>query len=127
MKFAENRAGDVAKHAAVAGSAELLHNNPFKALPHLAKRPTRNVDALRARMVAEWKLVKESLAAFPRDGKHFRLRFILVLAYGTGCRLSELVSLRRADLRAFTRADEDAVHWEIVVNGKGGLSPDRAD
>jgi site-specific recombinase XerD len=96
-----------------------LHNNPFRALPHLAKRPTRNVDASRALTVAEWKLIKEHLSALPRDQQYFRLRFILALAYSSGCRLSELVSLRRANLRSFTRAGEDDTHWEIVVTGKG--------
>lgn len=96
-----------------------LHNNPFKALPHLAQRPTRNVDASRALTVAEWKLVKEHLSALPRDQQYFRLRFILALAYSSGCRLSELVALRRANLRAFTRAGEDDTHWEIMVTGKG--------
>jgi len=96
-----------------------LHNNPFKALPHLAKRSTKNVGVSRALTIAEWKLVKAHLSSLTRDQKYYRLRFILALAYSTGCRLSELVSLRRSDLRAFTRAGEDEVQWEIVVAGKG--------
>jgi site-specific recombinase XerD len=96
-----------------------LHNNPFRALPHLAKRPTITIDASRALTVAEWKLVKRHLSALPHDQQYYRLRFILALAYSSGCRLSELVSLRRANLRSFTRAGEDDTHWEIVVTGKG--------
>jgi site-specific recombinase XerD len=96
-----------------------LHNNPLKALPHLAKRSTKNVGVSRALTIAEWKLVKAHLSSLTRDQKYYRLRFILALAYSTGCRLSELVSLRRSDLRAFTRAGEDEVQWEIVVAGKG--------
>ena len=98
-----------------------LHNNPFRALPHLAKRPTKNIDASRALTVAEWKLVKQRLSALPQDQRYYRLRFILALAYSSGCRLSELVSLRRGDLRSFSRAGEDDLHWEIVVNGKGEM------
>ena len=96
-----------------------LHNNPFRALPHLAKRPTRHVDASRALTIAEWNLVKNYLSTLPRDQRYYRLRFILALAYSSGCRLSELVSLRRAHLRSFTRAGENDLHWEIVVTGKG--------
>jgi site-specific recombinase XerD len=33
-----------------------------------------------------------------------------------------LASLRRADLRAFNRAGEDDVHWEILVTGKGDVT-----
>lgn len=99
-----------------------LHNNPFKALPHLAKRPATGVDVSRALTVAEWKLVKDYLSTIPHDQKYYRLRFVLALAYSSGCRLSELVSLRRADLRAFTRAGEDDVHWEILVTGKGDIT-----
>ncbi len=98
-----------------------LHNNPFRALPHLAKRSTNHIDSSRALTVAEWKLVKQYLSALPHDQRYYRLRFILALAYSSGCRLSELVSLRRADLRSFTRAGEDDLHWEIVVNGKGEM------
>jgi site-specific recombinase XerD len=96
-----------------------LHNNPFKALPHLARRAVEGIDASRALTVAEWKLIKAYLGTLPRDGRYYRLRFILALAYSSGCRLSELVSLRRSNLRSFTRTGEDGTHWEIVVTGKG--------
>jgi site-specific recombinase XerD len=99
-----------------------LHNNPFKALPHLAKRTVEGIDASRALTVAEWKLIKAYLGTLPRDGRYYRLRFILALAYSSGCRLSELVSLRRSNLRAYSRADEDGTQWEIVVTGKGNAT-----
>jgi site-specific recombinase XerD len=99
-----------------------LHNNPFKALPHLAKRVTTGVDVSRSLTIAEWKLVKDYLSSISHDQKYYRLRFVLALAYSSGCRLSELVALRRANLRAFTRAGEDGEHWEIIVTGKGDVT-----
>jgi site-specific recombinase XerD len=96
-----------------------LHNNPFKALPHLARRPVEGIDATRALTMAEWKLIKAYLGTLPRDGRYYRLRFILALAYSSGCRLSELVSLRRSDLHSLNRAGEDGIQWEIMVTGKG--------
>ena len=96
-----------------------LHNNPFKALPHLAKRPTEGIDVSRALTIAEWKHIKAYLATLPRDGRYYRLRFILALAYSSGCRLSELVSLRRSHLRSFVRAGEEDSQWEVIVTGKG--------
>lgn len=98
---------------------DYLHNNPFKALPHLAKRPAEGIDVSRALTVAEWKLIKAYLGTLPTDGRYYRLRFILALAYSTGCRLSELASLRRSNLHSFTRAGEEGVQWEVVVTGKG--------
>jgi site-specific recombinase XerD len=97
----------------------LLHN-PLRALPHLAKPPTVGIEVSRSLTIAEWKLVKDYLAGMPQDARYHRLRFILALAYSTGCRLSELVALRRRHLKHFTRKGEDGVHWEIGVTGKGG-------
>jgi site-specific recombinase XerD len=55
-----------------------------------------------------------------KDHKYFRLRFILALAYSTGCRLSELAALQRRDLTSFVRAEERETQWELTVLGKGG-------
>lgn len=96
-----------------------LHNNPFKAMPHLAERPTKDIDVSRALTVAEWKMVKAYLAKMEPDQRYYRLRFVLALAYSSGCRLSELVALRRKHLRSFTRAGEETTQWEMEVTGKG--------
>ncbi|MBK4738645.1 tyrosine-type recombinase/integrase [Noviherbaspirillum pedocola] len=96
-----------------------LHNNPFKAMPHLARRGTEGLDISRSLTVAEWRLVKAYLLKMPQDARYYRLRFILALAYSTGCRLSELVALRSGNLRSFTRAGESDLSWEIGVTGKG--------
>ncbi|SMP80303.1 phage integrase family protein [Noviherbaspirillum suwonense] len=96
-----------------------LHVNPFKAMPHLAERATNGVDASRALTVAEWKLVKKYLGEMEHDQRYYRLRFVLALAYSSGCRLSELASLRREHLKPFTRAGETTTQWELHVVGKG--------
>lgn len=100
---------------------DYLHSNPFKALPHLAKRPVDGIDISRTLTIAAWKSVKAYLSLMKPDQRYYRLRFVLALAYSTGCRLSELVSLQRADLRSFTRAGENELQWEIVVTGKGDV------
>ncbi|MBK4735212.1 phage integrase family protein [Noviherbaspirillum pedocola] len=97
----------------------LLHN-PLRALPHLAKPVTVGIEVSRSLTIAEWKIVKEYLACMPRDARYHRLRFILAIAYSSGCRLSELVALRRRDLKSFTRRGEEELQWEIGVRGKGG-------
>jgi site-specific recombinase XerD len=96
-----------------------LHNNPLRALPDLAKPAIKGLDATRSLTVAEWILVKRYLDALPRNQAYYRMRFILALAYNSGCRLSELASLKRADLSSFLRSGEDHLQWEIEVTGKG--------
>ena len=96
-----------------------LHNNPLRALPALAKPAVKGLDASRSLTVAEWKLVKKYLDSLPRNQAYYRMRFILALAYNSGCRLSELASLKRSDLYSFARAGEDQLQWEIEVTGKG--------
>lgn len=95
-----------------------LHNNPFKALPHLASR-REGMDISRALTIGEWSATKAYLASMQKDQKYFRLRFILALAYSTGCRLNELTSLKRRDLVSFYRAGEQEGQWELIVVGKG--------
>lgn len=96
-----------------------LHNNPLRALPDLAKPAIKGLDAARSLTVAEWMLVKKYLDSLPRNQAYYRMRFILALAYNSGCRLSELASLKRSDLYSFPRAGEDQLQWEIEVTGKG--------
>lgn len=97
---------------------DYLHGNPMKAVRKLAQREDK-IDTSRALSVSEWDVVQTYLAAQPSSDGTQRLRFILALAYGTGLRLSELVSARKADLQSFERGS-DGMHWQIVVTGKGG-------
>jgi site-specific recombinase XerD len=97
-----------------------LHNNPFKAMPHIVNRH-EGLDVSRALTIAEWQSVKSYLASMTRDDRYNRLRFILALAYSTGCRLSELSLLKRGDMASFVRAGEQDTQWEIIVCGKGDV------
>nr|WP_314623311.1 tyrosine-type recombinase/integrase [uncultured Noviherbaspirillum sp.] len=96
-----------------------LHNNPLRALPDLANPAIKGIDATRSLTVAEWMIVKKYLDGLPRNQAYYRIRFILALAYNSGCRLSELASLKRGDLSSFVRSGEDQLQWEIEVIGKG--------
>lgn len=106
-----------------------LHGNPFKSVGQLAKRQER-LDVTRALTVAEWKVIKQYLSQMTRDARYTRLRFLLVLAYSTGVRLSELVSLRRKHLKSFARDGErdgdytQSLQWEMRVTGKGNKTRD---
>lgn len=96
-----------------------LHNNPFKAMPHLAAR-NEGMDITRALTLEDWSVVKRYLRSMQKDQRYYRLRFVLALAYSTGCRLSELAALHRRDLITFVRAGEQDPQWELAVLGKGG-------
>lgn len=100
-----------------------LHGNPFKSVGKLAKRDGK-IDVSRALTTAEWNAVKTYLASLPSDDRYWRLRFVLVLAYSTGLRLSELVTLRKRNLKSFPRAGESDLHWELRVTGKGDVTRD---
>ena len=97
-----------------------LHGNPFKSVGRLA-RGTDRIDVSRALTEAEWKAVKHHLSMMASDSRYYRLRFLLVLAYSTGARLSELVTMRKRDLRSFSRDGEADQQWEIRITGKGGV------
>lgn len=87
-------------------------------MPHLAHR-MEGLDISRALTLEEWERVKTHLASMKKDQRYYRLRFILALAYSTGCRLSELAALHRRDLVSFVRAGERETQWELIVLGKG--------
>ena len=98
-----------------------LHGNPFKSVGKLARTENR-IDVTRALTNDEWKAIKLHLSHMQPDARYYRLRFILVLAYSTGARLSELVGMRKKDLKSFNRDDDNAQQWEIRVTGKGGVT-----
>jgi site-specific recombinase XerD len=65
----------------------------------------------------------------PRGETYFRLRAALILAYGTGLRLSELVAARVAMLQETAgvynyglKQADDGFGWDLDVVGKGGKS-----
>lgn len=96
-----------------------LQNNPFKTRPKLGETKIGLV-ASRTLTIEEWEGVKKYLGSMAEDQKYIRLRFILTLAYMTGCRLSELAVLQRGDLLSFDHEGCGLAQWEIVIVGKGG-------
>ena len=97
-----------------------LHGNPFQSVGKLAKRADR-IGVTRALTLAEWTLIKNYLGAMARDARFWRLRLILLLAYSSGARLSELAAMRRGNIRSFTRDDAEAPQWTLEVKGKGDV------
>ena len=97
-----------------------LHGNPFRSVGQLARGADR-IDISRALTSVEWKAIKSHLASIPHDARSQRLRFMLLLAYSTGARLSELAAMRRRHLQPFQRDDSAEPQWEIRITGKGGV------
>ncbi len=65
----------------------------------------------------------------PKNESYYRLRAALILAYGTGLRLSELVSARVAAKQETAgehnyglKPSQDGIGWDLDVKGKGGKS-----
>jgi integrase len=76
-----------------------LERNPFEQVkPILEQRPVVNTE--RRFNFSEWKIILQTLETLPHDARYFRLRFILIFAYGTGLRLSELVDAKFDHLQA---------------------------
>ena len=98
-----------------------LHGNPFQSVGKLAKRADR-IDVTRALTLAEWGLIKIHLGKMAIDARYWRLRLILLLAYSSGARLSELASMRRQHLRSFEREDATDQQWTMQVTGKGDVT-----
>lgn len=73
----------------------------------------------KALTVAEWQYVADYLDRMIRDDRHYRLRAILALTRGAGCRLSELISLKRCDLTLVVLSEAHATRWEIRLCERG--------
>ena len=98
-----------------------LHGNPFQSVGKLAKRADR-IDVTRAFTLGEWKLIKTHLGNMTIDARYWRLRLILLLAYSSDARLSELASMRRQHLRRFEREDTTDQQWKMQVTGKSDVT-----
>jgi len=77
-----------------------LENNPFDAVKPLMAQGSK-IQVKHSFSVADWKAILHTLELLPKDAHYFRLRFLLKFSYGTGLRLSELVSARYGDLCQF--------------------------
>ena len=105
-----------------------LQVNPMKKMKKLTRHAKR-LDASRALSQLEWRAVMQHLASLKvveesdfeatvLKDKYIRLRTVLALAYSTGLRLSELVSLRRGQFRQMLM-DDQTLSWVADIVGKG--------
>ena len=104
-----------------------LETNPFSGVsPPVAENKIKVNHALTPEQI---ELAIAACEKLPKDEIYFRLRAALILAYGTGLRLSELVSARVAahqetagELNYGLKPSQDGSGWDLDVKGKGGKS-----
>ena len=95
-----------------------LDSNPWDGVPPL-QRQTPGIKVERSFTFRQWEAIIAYLETKPYDAKHARLRAVLKLGYGTGLRLSEMVSALWADIRYFESSTSEIRGWELRVTGKG--------
>ncbi len=102
-----------------------LETNPWDGVP-----PAHNVvSKLRADHALtrhQWQTLIASCNLVPLDEAYYRLRFVLLLAYGMGLRLSELVAAKVAarsetpgKANSGLKRAQGADNWDLEVIGKG--------
>ncbi len=104
-----------------------LETNPFNGVS--APVAENKIKVNHALTPEQMELAIAACDNLPRDESYFRLRAALILAYGTGLRLSELVSARVAAHQEIPgehnyglKPAQDGNGWDIDVMGKGGKS-----
>ena len=95
-----------------------LDSNPWDGVPPIQKQASA-IKVERSFTFRQWEALIRYLETKPYDARHARLRVILKLGYGTGMRLSEIVSALWGDIRYFESTASDVKGWEIRVTGKG--------
>lgn len=95
-----------------------LDSNPFVGLT-LITDAQHKINAENTLIKADMALIREYLTPRLKEAKYRRANLILLLAYSTGLRLSELTSLRRSNFNRFIRLDDSVERWQITVLGKG--------
>lgn len=94
--------------------------NPWNAVKIKTAGGSTKPDRKRSFTKFQWKYILNFLEAMPHDCKYDRLRFCLIFSYGTGLRLSELVSAKIEDLKPVFDIDgSDYGKWQLAVVGKG--------
>jgi site-specific recombinase XerD len=93
-----------------------LDSNPFEGLPKLNRNDMRPTQ--RSLSFQQWGMVREYLQAQPKTLSSIRLSFLVLLAYATGLRRSEMTKARIGDLRVRHFAERSV--WFLNVVGKGG-------
>ncbi|MET0961626.1 MAG: phage integrase family protein [Noviherbaspirillum sp.] len=97
-----------------------LNNNPFKKLPFAESKKFER-SRPRALTPVEWQYATDYLASRPANERYDRLQIILALAYGAGCSLAEISSLRRSNIASLVQIEGKDTQWEINVAGKGKM------
>jgi site-specific recombinase XerD len=96
-----------------------LDSNPWDGVPARQKQPIR-IQADRSFTASQWTFLMQYLAQMAPDARVARLRFVLLFAYGTGLRLSELTSAMIGDLTYRPTNGARSAAWTLNVLGKGG-------
>lgn len=95
-----------------------LDSNPWDGVP-ARKNPATRMQADRCFTRSQWEFLMRYLGGVVHDARHARLRFVLLFAYGTGLRLSELTGSRICDLKYQETKGQRTEAWTLNVIGKG--------
>lgn len=94
-----------------------LDSNPWDGVkPRLSNTPVIATD--HSFTFAQWDFIMNAVEAMPKTGQTYRLKFILILGYLTGMRLSEMASAVKGDLRFRAANVTNQSGWTISVIGK---------
>ncbi|MET3120181.1 site-specific recombinase XerD [Undibacterium sp. GrIS 1.8] len=95
-----------------------LDSNPWDGVkPRMAQQP--EIAVHHSLTQTQWSFILQYLENMPDSGKKERLKFILVLGYMTGIRLSEMANASKGDLVYRVGSTEDSSGWILTVVGKG--------
>ena len=104
-----------------------LETNPFAGVS--APMAENKIKVNHALTPEQMELAIAACEQLPRDERYFRVRAALILAYGTGLRLSELVNARVAahhetpgEHNYGLKPAQEGHGWDLDVMGKGGKS-----
>ena len=95
-----------------------LDSNPWDGVPARKKQATK-IQVDRSFTKSQWAFVMQYLGEMENDARRARLRFVLLFAYGTGLRLSELTGALICDLQYRETKGERTEAWTLNVIGKG--------
>jgi site-specific recombinase XerD len=95
-----------------------LDSNPWDGVPARKKQAAR-IQADRSFTKSQWAFLMQYLDQMERDARYVRLRFVLLFAYGTGLRQSELAGALIGDLQYRATAGDRTEAWTLNVIGKG--------
>ena len=99
-----------------------LDSNPWDGVP-ARKKHISKIQVDHSFTQEQWQFLMSYLNGTEYDARHRRLRFIVLFAYGTGLRLSEMTQARIGDLHYKSRkggeSDPGIGAWTLTVIGKG--------